>query len=81
MHDAWGWGPFDIAVAIVRTVSETAKYAQIEPPPLNPFGTWFTVVAWVVLVGLNAWCFWRLLSGSTQQHSELRAPGLGEPGA
>jgi membrane protein implicated in regulation of membrane protease activity len=33
---------------------------------LNPFGTWLTVLTWVCLLAINAWCFRRILRQSEE---------------
>ena len=43
--------------------------AETLPAPLNSFGTAFTVVSWVLLLGLNLWCFLRLLSGPRERRT------------
>lgn len=39
-------------------VETLANNAQVE---LNPFGTWLTVITWCALVGINLWCFRRIV--------------------
>ncbi|MHC4822557.1 MAG: hypothetical protein ACYTEP_00895 [Planctomycetota bacterium] len=41
---------------------ELAAAAQVE---LNPFGTWLTVITWCALVGINLWCFRKVLRRPT----------------
>lgn len=39
-----------LQVATTTTVAE-----------LNPFGEWFITATWLVLLGLNLWCFRKLI--------------------
>ncbi|HEX9793915.1 MAG TPA: hypothetical protein VGC54_08010 [Planctomycetota bacterium] len=39
-----------------------AAAAEQAPFEVNPFGTWFTVATWAVLIALNLYCFLRLFS-------------------
>ena len=79
MIDAWGWGPFDIGSGIVRLVTETTMDPDIPQAELNPFGTLFTVVSWMVLMGLNLWCFLRLLAGGRRSGEGLSEPVATQP--
>lgn len=46
------------ALAGETAVRALANNAQVE---LNPFGTWLTVITWCALVGINLWCFRRIV--------------------
>ena len=40
-------------------LSETVGTSTV-PVALNPFGSLFTALAWVLLLGVNFYCLWRL---------------------
>ena len=41
-----------------EVVNALANKPQVQ---LNPFGTWLTVATWCALVGINLWCFRRIV--------------------
>lgn len=63
MSDAWVWTSRSFAITVCIFLAESPPPVESIPVPLNPFGAWFTTLSWAVLVGLNGWCFLRVLSG------------------
>ena len=48
--------------------TEEVMAAAAENPTvaLNPFGVMLTLLTWASLLGINAWCFWRILRQSQE---------------
>ena len=51
-----------IAVPLLADAPERTLMPSA-PADLNPFGTVFLILSWLLLLGLNAWCFRKVLSG------------------
>jgi hypothetical protein len=51
-----------VVVSAVTASGDAAELAAAQTQvQLNPFGALSTMLAWVVLVAVNAWCFQRIL--------------------
>ncbi|KAA3609515.1 MAG: hypothetical protein DWQ01_09295 [Planctomycetota bacterium] len=66
------------AAAVLSSLALSFWLGNGEPEPaettvtLNPFGTVFTLLAWLLLVAINGWCLYKLLRQPTGRHSELK---------
>lgn len=78
MIDAWGWGTLSFVPGAVDALAGTPEAVEAPQSVLSPFGTLFTTVAWLVLVGLHLWCFRRLVAAREVLPETPQRPA-GEP--
>lgn len=53
---------FSVVVSALANTGDAAELAAAQAQvQLNPFGALSTMLAWVVLVAVNGWCFQRIL--------------------